>query len=475
MARLGPITVHDLPAEMISHAFSYLNLQQLVYAAWVCRQWRDLGFEHPTFWRALAVDRAGSGSFSLLKARMVQGRGRPCCLKVVIAGTHPLIVPVLIRELLPALMPRALTLEVMLDTLYDQELFDVLNMPAPHLVDYARCSQVSLAPEIFGGSTTSKLQTLRLVGASLPDVAIPALRSIRTLSINHFTSEGTIFPPVALEQLRHLTSLTFSSPEVELRTPFSTDFVELLTHLDLLEFYCPHSTVKAFIQAVPLSCLAAIRTIRVLYSGAQGSDLLDQLLAPLRPSHLAIQRVDTLTLSISLQDEQSGFVRTVVEPLPNYYCKPDGNQMANPLFRNVEMASQLSTVTVSVSVWPHLIPYLRHFDSVGTLIVEYDWLSDYAPRPQRLPAFPFPGIGSPGWSGLTTLVLQSRRDFIGVNALDVLAFLDLMIAQRCKNLELRRVRVVDEMDVLPERFKTIVSFAERLWPMDGQSTSGTLG
>ncbi|KZV96528.1 hypothetical protein EXIGLDRAFT_833510 [Exidia glandulosa HHB12029] len=269
-------------------------------------------------------------------------------------------------------MPRALTLEVMLDTLYDQELCDVLNMPAPHLVDYTRCSQVPLAPEIFW---------------ALPDIPIPALRNIRTLSIQHCTPDGTIFPPVALEPLRHLTSLTFSSPEVEFRTPFSTDFLELLTHLDLLEFYCPHSTVKAFIQA---------------------------FLAPSHLSHLAILRVETLTFSISIiQDEQSGFVRTVIEPLPNYYSKPDGNEMANPLFRNVEIASQLSTVTVSF-----------------------------------------------------------RRDQVDVKALDILAFFDLMIAQRCKNLDLRRVCVIDEMDMLSERFRTVVSFAERLWPKDGQFTLG---
>ncbi|KZV78841.1 hypothetical protein EXIGLDRAFT_757391 [Exidia glandulosa HHB12029] len=475
MARVGPVTIHDLPAEVISHAFSYLNTVQLIYAARVCRQWRDLGLEHPTFWKNLAFGRATSGMFALLKARMNQGRGRPCHLRVVIVGTHPLIIPVLIRELLPAIMPRALTLEITLDADYDQELSDILKQPAPKLVEFARCSQVPLVPEIFGTGTTSKLEILRLVGAPLPEVTIPAIRSITTLSIHHYTPEDTTFPPATLEQLQHLTSLTFSSPRVELHTPLSANFIKLLTRLNLLEFYCPHSIVKSFIQAVPSSCLSAIRTVRVLFGGELGSDLLHGLLTPLRsPFHLAIQRADTTIFSISLQDERSGFVRTFVEPLPNYYCKPDGNEMANSLFRNVEIASQLSTVTVSVSVWPHLIPYLRNFSSVGTLIVEYDWLSDYAPRPQRLPAFPFPGIGSSGWSGLTTLVLQSRRDFIDVNALDVLAFLDLMIAQRCKILELRRVRVIDKLDLLSERFKSVVSFAERLWPSEGQFTPGAV-
>ncbi|KZV96644.1 hypothetical protein EXIGLDRAFT_765168 [Exidia glandulosa HHB12029] len=345
-------TIGDIPAEVIKHAFAHLDIYDLLRAAAVSQRWRDLGIEHPAFWKYIVVTSATAGAFEILELRLGQGRGRPFLITVDISDMHPLIVPRLLRRLLPATMYCVQQLHITLDANYLLDLWAVLNMRAPELVEFCltllspdrQLPRIPLMPWIFGNSS-DKLCTVSICDVLLPNETIPAFANVQYLQLDYAANTTLEFPCDVLEMYPSIGYLTLGAGVIAFSEPFSPAALAGVSRLTKLDINVSPPATTTFVRCMPRLSQIPVAVL----TGYVDFDSMYDFLEPLRsPFHFALMRTGTSRFWIMVRDLGTGYVRLVSDDLATYHRDAAGIEETNVLFENEDFAPQIEAITLSM-------------------------------------------------------------------------------------------------------------------------------
>ncbi|KZV96529.1 hypothetical protein EXIGLDRAFT_732968 [Exidia glandulosa HHB12029] len=462
LSTLGPRHVHDLPAEVITEAFWFLSFIQVLHAAQVCQRWRDLGIDHPIFWRYITVTSITRGSLEMLRARLGQTDDRPFTLHVDVPGADRLIETKLM-ELINISLYNVRDLTIHLDGIFFYQLLAVLRNHAPklqrfHIKLYAPdrwMAQLPITPLIFD-SMPGQLEYLRIEDVIFPDSPnIPAFANVRTLVLCMPPDAFTDFPTFLFEYCPLLEVLSITIGTMTLHAPLPPAATAGLARLDHLDVHLSPSSVVDFVAKVPLATIRA-----VALGGFVDFDTVYDFLEPLRsPFNFTILR-NGHDVWTTVESRATRYTRSFVQHTSvykHYSGDPASNPKANALYDNEDFPAQVEMLTVSLSLWDTMMPYLHNYKIVTVLTLHLDICGD-EDHPYRLPRsiYAFPCLSALGFCTRPSL---DEVGLVHVHPRDLVDFAGriAVTGPQCIDLYLPTVgmAVVDRSGLLEQEFHSV--------------------
>ncbi|EJD39366.1 hypothetical protein AURDEDRAFT_128298 [Auricularia subglabra TFB-10046 SS5] len=347
------------------------------------------------------------------------------------------------------------------ESMYRTELQEVLRGQAPNLelfeLGYFAAGtavpelllNMALTPKLFGESP-NKLCRVWLENVILPFDPIPAFREATEVYWEHAHSTVQAkFPCYLFDFFPKMRNLRMRGGEVHFtNSPLPRRVVEHVKGLDSLMLNFWDSSMPAFFRNLEL------HEMEVLTLAEPDEDAIYLALEPLR-SHfsLFLTTFGPTEFLISVQCGVYKRIRHFVEAGSYYFS---GSDKTNALLENDDFALQLSTLTISSSIWELIVPFLQPLTHLPKLVVDMDEL-----RP-GVTTLPVLQLRCPA---LSTLVLQTRQRYVHLDIEDIVAFAD-RITERAVALELHRVHLTGSREVLDARFASVAQscVVEELFP-----------
>ncbi|EJD46364.1 hypothetical protein AURDEDRAFT_164595 [Auricularia subglabra TFB-10046 SS5] len=255
----------QLPVELIFLVLDSLDLSQLVQASHLCRTWRALALDHPTFWRMIRLSASSASALEFFQARLDQAGSRHVYVDIHLENCE------LYGHLRSAVLPavaRSLShmhqLALNVPHAVSPTLIEVLSRPAPVLealsVACFHCPDEPLAilpSDLFSGSAP-RLRTLIIRNLSLPYRRIAALSEVE--EFGYAIDRRALFPASIFTHCPRLRELRYfggSCPGVD--WPPGQDLQISAPGLETLEMQLTDMDFGWLFDAVPN--LAALRSI----------------------------------------------------------------------------------------------------------------------------------------------------------------------------------------------------------------------
>lgn len=450
MAIASPLErgVQRLPVELFTRTLALLEFKTLVTTARVCRQWRTIALDDPHFWRTIRIRDTSPRTLALAEFQLRCSRARAVDLHVDYRE-HDDLVELRIVPFISKALPRCRWLQVRLESLYRLQLEKALSSPAPCMETFSLLYAAGPMPDLHPGLPLSndlfagvapKLRAVRMNSVILPRKPIPAfLNAQEVFWVHAVTTYQEEFPCYLFDFFPKMTRLRMTGGECYFRNaPLPSTVLEAFSRLEYFDLEFKEVAVPLFFRHLPIHDLPDVLV------ASPDEDAIYLALDPLRsPFELSIYDFDPGTeFFISIKCGQSKRTRYFAERYAYYVT---GSQNASALFENNEIAAQLASFRIQASLWSMLNPWLFSLLGLPILIVELDrWSPDTVALPVEPLACP----------NITTLVLQSKWDFVSVNAGDLLEFVDRITLKHVA-LHLRGVVIRGDTASIAARFDSI--------------------
>ncbi|EJD43287.1 hypothetical protein AURDEDRAFT_167703 [Auricularia subglabra TFB-10046 SS5] len=449
MQRTG---IQQLPTELLTDTLTILDVDDLFRVAQVCRRWRFLAFDHPSYWGTIIVDSADHRELCLVEHQLSIAGDRHYYFEINYSETHVGNDPVLARmiPLLRAAIPYAHSLYIRIDSMYRFHVEKVLCLEAPNLKFLSIGYLSDPLPELYLDLPLAKgkqllsgaaknLRTVRLRNIILPKITITAFEYAKEVFFDHHeTTLQEEFPCYLFDFFPNVTRLRLTGGQcLFTNAPLPGHVLDIIAKLEWLDLEFQHSSLPRFFSHLP------IHKIPEVIICSPDEDSVYTALEPLRSYFdLVLTHTFAKEFNISVKCGRSNLVRHFAEPL-KYYSH--GSADTNALLENELFLAQLASFKIQTTLWSRIHWWLPRFPVLPKLVVE---VNEDSYSPVALPAEP---LVCPE---LKTLVLQTVYDFVYVAADDVVAFADRITDQRL-TLELRRVLIAGSSDPLSSRFESV--------------------
>ncbi|KZV81981.1 hypothetical protein EXIGLDRAFT_779123 [Exidia glandulosa HHB12029] len=440
--------IRRLPVELFTRTLALLEVQTLLTAARVCHEWRIIALDDPNFWRIIRIDNTSPRTLALADLQLRCSRARAVDLYIDYRQQDDLVESRVVPFISKALST-CRWLQVKLESLYRLQVEKALSSPAPFLETFSLLYaaeplpdlhlRLPLSSELFAG-TAPKLRSIRLHSIILPMKPIAAFLNAQEVFWVHAASTyQEEFPCYLFEFFPKLKRLRMSGGECYFRNaPLPTTVLQAFSRLEYFDLEFKEVAVPLFFRHLPIHDLPDVLV------ASPDEDAIYLTLDPLRsPFELSIYDFEPGTeFFISIKCGQSNRTRYFAERYAYYVT---GSKNASALFENNEIAAQLASFRIQASLWSMLNPWLFSLLGLPILIVELDrWSPDAVALPVEPLACP----------NITTLVLQSKWDFVSVNAGDLLEFVDRITLKHVA-LHLRGVVIRGDTASIAARFDSI--------------------
>ncbi|KZV98305.1 hypothetical protein EXIGLDRAFT_763611 [Exidia glandulosa HHB12029] len=435
-------TVQTLPIELLAHSFDSMDIWELIQVGRVCQRWRDVVHDHPTFWARISMDSISPLNMHWLRERLIYTSGRPFMLEIDIRERHRVVERELL-DLVCATLHHVRDLRLTLDSTYVMDIYGTLLNPAPRLERFhlhlflgrgGALFELKLFDMPIGifNEDAPRLRDVTLQNVIFPNFAPPsALQAIEQLSVAYPDGTRYRFPDYLFLYFPKVRRLALSAGSLLFDdAPYNDTVLQRLSGLEYLELSFSGSCNARLFEKLPVDNIPGIL---ISYPNA---DAVYAALAPLRsPFHLMLQTLPDADneLRITIWAAGTGHTRHFAEGAHNYQAgDPDG---PNAIFDNTEFASQLTSLTISLSAWSVVHAALPPYPLLRELTVLLDapvaGTSSLSKVSLSLPS-------------LEILVLDCVRGLIYVSMQEVEAFIKAATPHK---VELRLGAVVVEGDI----------------------------
>ncbi|EJD36372.1 hypothetical protein AURDEDRAFT_174569 [Auricularia subglabra TFB-10046 SS5] len=414
-------SVKAIPVELMTAIFSFLCLMDLVRASWICRHWRRLALNHPSFWSNIRIDAVTPSALFWARRRLTCTSGRPFRLEVDYRARDKHVE----RELLDLVciaLDNVRELYITLDSFYAISVYETLLNIAKSLEVFGlqfilgpggepfELEHLPLRSGIFG-RCPARLRTVSLENVILTHITpIPAFCTVTSVAIAFEESVRYQFPEYLFEYFPAMTWLSLSSGS----TNFSSDLApKALSRFSTLLYLYLAFSGRCVLDVFRYVATADIPEICVVNPN---DDAVYAALEPLRsPFHMFCQKVTSVEcaeLRITIASPGSGLTRHFAENPDNYAIGSENGPLT--LLENEDFAQQISSLTLATSIWSMLLPFLPPYNILRDLRISID---HWAPVPVNLPE------ESLWLPNLEFLLLESLFGELIVSAESLIAFL----------------------------------------------------
>ncbi|EJD39368.1 hypothetical protein AURDEDRAFT_171560 [Auricularia subglabra TFB-10046 SS5] len=453
-------SIHLFPVELFTRTFLYLEVPVLICAAHVCKHWRELAFACETYWNDITVASVSPTALDLAEHRLSQGGSKPLRFTIRYTEYHKTADDPVLKRVIPLLrlaVPRAWHLGVTVESMYRLYVEEALCLEAPYLRSFWLKYHAEPIPDLphllplawdrklFLGKT-GRLRTVHLHNIVLPLTPTAAFQEVDEVWFMH--TLGTLqdeFPCYLFDFFPRARRLRMAGGNCAFsNAPLPAPVINLIRRLEWMDITFPLSSLPAFFEHLPLDDLEDLRVC------SPDEDIIYRSLEPLLSYfHLDFLQHGPSDFILSIKGDNGGRVRRFAEPFC-YYHK-DAKDI-NVLLANREFMEQVTTLSISVTLWTRLEPWLQPtYPLVSRLIIT---LNEDTPLTAKLPTIviSFPRLAS--------LVLQAANDYTVAyaDADDVVAFASRVVTSGDVTLELRRTFVEGEKQRVLDHFSEVSYF-----------------
>lgn len=446
-----PSRVLPLPDDVLLLALSALAFRELTHVAAVCGHWRTVVFHSAAFCGDVRVEEMTHWRLMWAHAQLSAGHrdGTPLALEIA-CPTYDRRLATYVLRWMHECLPRVVRLALYVNQLHVCDVWDHLRAPACRLeaFELTLCADDGVGdlhrypvPSDIFGCAPGKLRTVRLSNAFLPDATRtkrpregicgpPAFRRVETLSLSYAPGTWHHVSTAMHETFPDLDSVRLSdTPDgcLSRRTRERAFYAE--DDLHALRGICAGSG-KGVVIAAPSE--------EAVYTALDGM---------LSPFHMLLTSADERSFHITVSSDTTKSERHFLEATEDYGSCTKLQQPRNALFANDAFAAQLSSLTISLSLWPLLARRLPAYDELPRLVVLIDTGRRYGVS--WLPEQPLP------CDQLQELVLRGVGGRVTLDVRDILHFVDRLTLRGGVRLELVDVVLQGRKKRLRERFTDV--------------------
>ncbi|EJD43265.1 hypothetical protein AURDEDRAFT_167681 [Auricularia subglabra TFB-10046 SS5] len=450
--------ITSLPVELHEPFFALLNVRDVIRAAHVCAHWRAIAFDSPSYWADITVGDVAPAALDFAEHRAQQGGNRLLNLTINYTEKHdggddPMLQRVL--PLLCSLLPRVRDLRLTVASVYRSGLEDSLCAEAPNL----RLLRLTYASDLLAdlrfdqplghqrtllAGHTGNLRVVHLYDVVFPENPIPAFRNVdEVLWMTAMSSVQPDFPSYLFDFFPECTRLRMTGGGMGFaNAPLPWAILEKFRMLKWVDIEFPIPSLSGFFTHLPMDDLYDLTVC------SPDDDYTHRTLKPLlSPYHVDLGQNGPDEFFLSVKGDKSQRVRRFAEPLKYYYA---GTPDMSPLLGNGEFFERVTTLSIHLSLWSRLKPWLLpSYPALSQLIVSLNV------SPGLTAQFPEEELACPG---LKTLVIQAESEFACVDAEELVKFAN-RIGSQVMALELRSVIIRGERGRFGDRFSPVEHFS----------------
>ncbi|KZV96242.1 hypothetical protein EXIGLDRAFT_733603 [Exidia glandulosa HHB12029] len=414
MARL------HLSVDTFTLVLDYVAFPCLLRAAHVCRSWRSIALDHPTYWRDIRLHSASPSALDCFSARITSRQQGPLVLDIKLSGLSGSERGQVLQNVFPAMrasIHRWRSVSIHLHQTLSFPLFSHLHEPAPCLEILALSiellsSAVDTLPCLFQGECPQH-HTLKFYNLLLPSDLTPMLYHVEHIVYRHMRMRSVDFPVALLLKsgcnAPPLRSIELSANGLELpRTHAVAEMEESFRTLRSMSLFARNDI--DLVSTLPLHLIPELRLWpldlnrrrRMLYHLDSGA------------LHLRIDassnnsiHEDTLVTYASTSAAPPFDVTTKQRSFPeecsDFFSEGRGRGDLAGLYFNPTYLERIVSLTVSLSRWGILVHHSPRFPNCRTLTVTVNYLQFGDPFSRVPVAADSPG---PGLPSLTELKLE---------------------------------------------------------------------
>ncbi|EJD36335.1 hypothetical protein AURDEDRAFT_174592 [Auricularia subglabra TFB-10046 SS5] len=358
-------TILKLPNELMAHVFSLLPFSSLTTAGWICRHWRRLSRNHPSFWADIRIDCLSPASLFWACQRFIWTYKRQFCLVVDFQERHVQVEKALLGLVCDA-MGTVHELHINLDSFYAISIFETLLNRAEHLERFSLGLVLGPKGELFAlqdlplpsgifRRSTDRLKSVSLCNVLLTHITpIPAFTNVTFVSIAFEECVRYEFPTYLYDYFPQMVGLALSSGSIIFLTEKA--LIALVADFSRLSYLDGSFSGRCTLDVFRYMDTAKIAEDSVTNPN---DDAVYANLSPLRsPFHMFIQNRRSMgcqEIRISIWSESTNHTRHFAENYDNY--KPGDDNGPLSLFENEDFAQQISSLTIDTLVWPVIMPF----------------------------------------------------------------------------------------------------------------------
>lgn len=434
-----------VPNELWAATFAYLACADLLLASGACSHWRALAFDQDLFWAHVVVDSICPQTLYWTTRRIAAGLERPFTFEIALGEEDPLV-EIELLFLLQRSLSRCRDLRLTLPLVYVPEVFTMLRAPAPILEMFqmhVACAggspsdQLPVLPTNLFSGTPASLRDIQLTSIALPTERVPAFQLVDVAVLRVPEEAWQYLPPNFVAIFPALRQLYLYGGGLRLPEPLSSDVADVFASLELLDVaYFETENIIVF-ERLPTS---AVHEILVAHSDAPTVRAsLAQLPGPIDVIFSQASRAVRVTFVSNI----TGHHRTFEEQFSDF--EPGAHNAAFVL-SETPFLEQLECLRIASSLWDLVRSVVPRNNHLLELILH---IGDHGCDAISLPTSP---IACPK---LEKLVLQAQgHHVVYVTAEEVVRFAGI-VSETHLHLELHRVIVQGDHDVISSRFKTV--------------------
>ncbi|KZV90335.1 hypothetical protein EXIGLDRAFT_720487 [Exidia glandulosa HHB12029] len=345
-----------LTDDVVNRVLDLFAFEDLRPVLAVCKQWRHLALQHPSYWADISLRGTSPGAVELFKVLLARSGTRRIRLTIIIPEPWELFSDII----LPAFathLSHVGTLELKLPASHMTASLNALRRPAPIItrlllhafIDSADLSLNATMPppypilpvDVFCNNAPS-LRHLTAANVTLPPVVVPALSAVTEFMTAFFEQVDEMPLPNVFLYFPQLHTLAIGGSAI-LYDPAYWDRRnwDNLCCLLLNTFYECNQYI--------LTCLPVdkLPLIHAAYCENDQPDLLIRHLdGPLSVTFADRERDNPTLFLINMTAQRNGMTRTFTELWPDWSDRPPHN-----LFERVDISQRIVSLTIPDTIW----------------------------------------------------------------------------------------------------------------------------